>query len=149
MLVHAPNQTVKTYPYSVSRLKTDNPNVSFPSDLNDALLAQYDVFSVQLVDPPAFDPAVEITEAHPVLTNGVWTQTWATRACSAEEFAARTERQAASMRAERTRLLFQSDWTQLSDSPVDQAVWAAYRQALRDVPSQIGFPWAVNWPPKP
>lgn len=149
MLVHAPNQTVKTYPYSVSRLKTDNPNVSFPTDLNDALLAQHDVFSVRPVDPPAFDPAVEITETHPVLTNGVWTQTWVTRACSAEEFAARTERQAAAIRANRTQRLAESDWTQLADAPVDSAAWAAYRQALRDVPDQPGFPWTVDWPVKP
>jgi hypothetical protein len=52
-------------------------------------------------------------------------------------------------RRERDRLLAASDWTQVSDAPVDQAAWAAYRQALRDVPEQEGFPENVVWPDKP
>ena len=50
------------------------------------------------------------------------------------------------VRAERDALLAASDWTQVADAPVDQAAWATYRQALRDVPSQIGFPENVDWP---
>jgi hypothetical protein len=53
------------------------------------------------------------------------------------------------VRVERNRLLAASDWTQLADAPVDQAAWAAYRQALRDVPQQAGFPDNVVWPVKP
>ena len=53
------------------------------------------------------------------------------------------------IRADRNRRLNESDWTQVEDSPVDKAAWATYRQALRDVPSQAGFPWNVNWPEKP
>lgn len=49
----------------------------------------------------------------------------------------------------RNKLLFASDWTQLSDAPVDQTAWAAYRQALRDITSQEGFPANVVWPTKP
>ena len=52
-------------------------------------------------------------------------------------------------RANRDRLLDISDWTQLQDAPVDQATWAVYRQALRDVPQQAGFPHDVVWPTKP
>jgi hypothetical protein len=52
-------------------------------------------------------------------------------------------------RAERDVLLAASDWTQVADAPVDQAAWAAYRQALRDVPEQEGFPANVVWPTKP
>lgn len=53
------------------------------------------------------------------------------------------------VRAERDALLAASDWTQVADAPVDQAAWATYRQALRDVPSQIGFPENVDWPSEP
>jgi membrane-bound lytic murein transglycosylase B len=59
------------------------------------------------------------------------------------------ERQAAQARSERDRLLSQSDWTQVTDAPVDQAAWAEYRQALRDVPQQAGFPTEIAWPVKP
>lgn len=53
------------------------------------------------------------------------------------------------MRSIRDGLLFQSDWTQVADAPVDQAAWAEYRQKLRDVPQQAGFPAEVDWPAKP
>lgn len=59
------------------------------------------------------------------------------------------ENKATSVRAERDRLLTASDWTQVSDAPVDQAAWATYRQALRDMPEQPGFPHDVAWPGKP
>lgn len=53
------------------------------------------------------------------------------------------------MRSERNALLSASDWTQVNDAPVDKAAWAAYRQALRDVTTQAGFPHNINWPVKP
>lgn len=52
-------------------------------------------------------------------------------------------------REKRNTLLTDSDWTQVADAPVDQAAWAAYRQALRDVPEQSGFPDEIVWPDKP
>ena len=56
---------------------------------------------------------------------------------------------AAAVRAERNAKLAETDWTQLVDSPVDHAAWAAYRQALRDITAQAGFPWTVEWPTQP
>jgi hypothetical protein len=53
------------------------------------------------------------------------------------------------VRAERDAKLKESDWTQLSDAPVDKEAWAVYRQALRDVPQQEGFPHSVTWPEQP
>lgn len=57
--------------------------------------------------------------------------------------------QAKSVRDSRNKKLAECDWTQLADAPVDQAAWATYRQALRDVPTQAGFPWEVQWPDQP
>jgi len=54
-----------------------------------------------------------------------------------------------SVRSERNELLLTSDWTQVNDSPVDKSTWATYRQLLRDVPSQAGFPNTIVWPTKP
>jgi len=59
------------------------------------------------------------------------------------------EELAVQVRAERDKLLDEGDWTQVADAPVDQAAWATYRQALRDVPEQVGFPNDVTWPEKP
>jgi hypothetical protein len=52
-------------------------------------------------------------------------------------------------RAERDSLLIASDWTQVADAPVDPAVWVTYRQALRDITDQGGFPDNITWPTKP
>lgn len=60
-----------------------------------------------------------------------------------------TEQLASEARAQRNALLSASDWTQVADAPVDQEAWAAYRQALRDITSQDGFPEIINWPVAP
>ena len=60
-----------------------------------------------------------------------------------------SEQLAADARAKRNTLLAASDWTQVADAPVDQAVWATYRQALRDITSQAGFPTTIDWPVEP
>ena len=52
-------------------------------------------------------------------------------------------------RARRQQLLVASDWTQVADAPVDAAAWAAYRQALRDISDQPGFPELIDWPDPP
>jgi len=52
-------------------------------------------------------------------------------------------------REERNKILSNTDWTQLADSPVDPQLWTTYRQALRDVPAQQGFPWDITWPIEP
>ena len=60
------------------------------------------------------------------------------------------EEAAASVRSTRDSLLAASDWTQLPDVPEEtRLAWATYRQALRDVPQQAGFPYQVVWPSKP
>ena len=57
--------------------------------------------------------------------------------------------QASAVRKSRGDKLAESDWTQVADAPVDKAVWATYRQALRDITTQEGFPWSVTWPDAP
>ena len=53
------------------------------------------------------------------------------------------------VRVQRNQLLAATDWTQVPDAPVDQAAWATYRKALRDVPQQDGFPTNIVWPEQP
>ena len=57
--------------------------------------------------------------------------------------------QAANVRNSRTEMLKDCDWTQIADSTADKAVWATYRQALRDITTQSGFPWTITWPTQP
>jgi hypothetical protein len=60
--------------------------------------------------------------------------------------------QASAVRADRNKRVAEADWTQLPDAPLTAAqrlAWANYRQALRDITAQGGFPWTVTWPNKP
>jgi hypothetical protein len=52
-------------------------------------------------------------------------------------------------RAHRNDLLRYTDWTQLGDAQVDKQKWAEYRQSLRDIPVQSGFPGSIEWPEMP
>jgi hypothetical protein len=53
------------------------------------------------------------------------------------------------LRAQRDAKLSASDWTQLADAPVDDLVWAVYRQALRDLPANTADPMNPVWPEMP
>jgi hypothetical protein len=52
------------------------------------------------------------------------------------------------VRNQRNRLLSDTDWMALSDNTMTPE-WASYRQALRDITEQTGFPYSVIWPTKP
>ena len=58
----------------------------------------------------------------------------------------------AEVKAKRNTLLSASDWTQIPNGPLTaekQAAWATYRQALRDITAQPGYPTDVEWPTVP
>jgi len=58
------------------------------------------------------------------------------------------DRLAEMARAERNTKLAETDWTASSDVTMSDAM-TTYRQALRDVPAQSGFPTDITWPEKP
>lgn len=84
----------------------------------------------------------------PVFTDGETTaaeQETAYKAQKDAEFAANA-------RTQRDRLLSECDWVVIKSLESGQAIpseWAAYRQALRDLPQQAGFPVTIDWPVKP
>jgi len=51
------------------------------------------------------------------------------------------------VRNQRNILLSESDVHALADRITDE--WKTYRQALRDLPSQAGFPNDITWPDSP
>jgi len=54
--------------------------------------------------------------------------------------------------SKRKQELFNSDWTQIPNSPLtadQQTAWATYRQALRDITKQSGYPFNIIWPSAP
>jgi len=81
----------------------------------------------------------------PIFTDGETTAAEQETAYKARMDSERAE----TMRTERNDKLKDCDWTQISDSTADKTAWATYRQALRDVPTQEGFPWTITWPDAP
>lgn len=149
MYVKVTNGAVETYPYSIGQLRKDNKNVSFPKNLSDEELAKWGVYPVQPQNPPSFNQITQNVERiNPTLQNGVWVETWLISEASSETISFRFAEMSAQVRSQRDQLLASSDWTQLTDSPVDKAAWATYRQQLRDLPAQNGFPY-VKIPTSP
>ena len=89
----------------------------------------------------------KLVPCDPYIEDG-WAYTVEVVAKTQEDIAAETASKAAQMRSQRDAALKASDWTQVLDAPVDQTAWAAYRQALRDLPDAVGFP-DVDFPQSP
>lgn len=62
-----------------------------------------------------------------------------------QELKERVRNEWTAIRQQRNRLLAESDWTQLADSPADKDKWAVYRQELRDITIQED-PFSITWP---
>ena len=81
--------------------------------------------------------------------DGKWYTKYSVADLDGSGIAAKDAEQAKAVRADRNTKLAASDWTQLADSTVNKTAWATYRQALRDVTGQEGFPWTITWPTQP
>lgn len=145
------NGLVERFPYSLRNLRADNPNVSFPASIDEETLAAYGVVLVSVQETPPYDPSTHkvVQAAAPVLVDGTWQIVKTVAEKSQEEVGVEQEQAAFDAREERNNLLRESDWTQVPDAPVDREAWALYRQALRDITTQEGFPSNVVFPTKP
>lgn len=134
---------ISKYPVTDFDIRAKFSNTSFPRDLSTVELSTFGAAYVHPVAIPEHDRITKtVEEGTPALSDGVWVQTWAVVDRPSEDVAY-------SVRKKRDEALVSSDWTQLQNSPVDVASWATYRQSLRDIPSQEGFPTNVNWPTAP
>ena len=124
------------------------PNTSFPSKLTDHDMPDGYVM-VGVTAPPQPGPNQKVVPGQPIQQDGKWVQSWDVVDMLPEEIQERANDKALDVRSERSLLLSESDWTQLADSTADKAAWATYRQALRDITTQVGFPWTLNWPLPP
>lgn len=147
------NSKVEQYPFYIQTLRQENPNTSFPSniEMDYATLKEYNVFRVFESAKPSFDDKTQkIVEVDPVEVNGRWEKAWEVIDLSQEEIALIFNNTADSVRSERNFRLQETDWTQAKDiSDSVSVLWQPYRQALRDITSQSGFPYNVIWPEKP
>jgi hypothetical protein len=130
------------FPYSSADLLRENPGTSFPENITDETFAAYNVVRVVETEVPDFDSKTQRVTQSLRRIGPDWTQFW-----TVEQLP--EDKASANVRGYRNRLLSQTDYTQLADAPGDTAAWATYRQALRDISAQDGFPFTVTWPTEP
>jgi len=134
---------------SDSEFRALHSNTSFPAIIDYAAMG-YDVIFQS--------PYPEATPHQTIVRQGViqvdtkWYTNYVVVDLSPEACAAKDAEQAAAVRVTRNVRLAACDWTQVDDAPFDntgKAAWSSYRQALRDISKQPGFPWAITWPVEP
>lgn len=148
--MHAIIQNAQVVEFPILSIHQRFPNTSFPATITDADLP-VGVVRVHPVAPPAYNQTTHkpVQATKPAFANGRWELGYSIVELDASELDERSQAMAQSVRADRDQRLAQCDWTQVADSPVDKAVWATYRQALRDITAQSGFPFEVLWPTIP
>lgn len=144
------------YPYTDTQLRRSNRNVSLPSLLTDSVRAMFNMFPAEILDEPEYNKAT-----HKVVQNttptfdeatGVWSIGWTIVEMTEEEITANDQLWSTKQRGIRNSLLQESDWVVIKATEQGQQVssdWLNYRENLRTVPDQAGFPHNIDWPTKP
>ena len=171
MHVKITNDQPVEFPYTIGQFRRDHPETSFPRIIPDTMLKRHLVHPVIELSKPAYEPLVQNLVMGDMPHKEVirlTTEEDATNHITGEvdqsqvgqpihgnrwfigyTVVNRPQDQAeAAVRNRRNRLLSDTDWMALSDNTMTPE-WASYRQALRDITSQEGFPYSVTWPTKP
>ena len=137
---------------SQGQVRSLYPNTSFPKTWSPELVEELGL------DPVFETPAPTVTRYQTAFKDGVeqvdgkWVWKWSVSEMSDEAKAAKDAEQAKNIRATRDQRLAETDWRIIKHLELNENVpgaWEVYRQALRDVPSQAGFPHDITWPVKP
>lgn len=123
----------------IAHYKDMFPQVSFPTTgPSNEFLEEQGAYKVNAFIPHNRETQ-KLVPAEPYINNG-WAYTVQVADKTAEDIAAEVNTKAAQLRRQRDIALMNSDWTQVLDAPVDRNAWAAYRQALRNLPEHPDFP---------
>lgn len=138
------NTVTGEYGLTLDDIRRALPHISIPDHTTE--IGDFVAYASVIRPTPEWNQ--DVKESKPV--NGQ--QTWVVTVAEPDELQRRLSVKAEQVRADRGPMLRRSDWTQLPDislDPAKQQEWREYRQALRDVPNQPGFPWTVIWPVLP
>lgn len=132
--------------YSLTQLRRDNPDTSFPSVLTDELLEQHGVRKLKVLTTPKYDSRTHsLKQSIFYEVHGEWQMHYTVEPLP---LSIATK----NVKVERDRLLAETDWVATrayeTQTEVPQA-WSTYRQQLRDLPTQPNFPHDTVWPAKP
>jgi len=169
MYVKLTNGQPDQFPYTVGQFRRDNPNTSFPRQIPNTILRRYAVYEVTELAKPSYDPLVQTLVVGTPTREVIRLKTEAD--CTDPEtgevdtdqvgqplygnewevsYTAQNMEQTtaeSNVRARRDSLLQKTDWMANSDVTMSDA-WRTYRQALRDVPSQLPST-TITWPTEP
>ena len=156
--VLAPNQTVEKYPYSLTDLRLDNPDVSFSFDITNEEAATFNTFPVLETPQPIYNQITQtIKWENPILKNNEWVQQWAVVDLDPEQIAYNKDQAKAANKAQAESLLRATDWTATVDindpqysNPYlsNQPEFLAYRSDVRKI--AVNPPITVDvWPTIP
>jgi hypothetical protein len=129
------------------------PEVTFPKAFSPSDVEPYGFGIYEFTQIPEVPRFKKLIELPPIKKdNGIYYQAWGFENMTETEQIAATETKANDVRVQRKFTLMDCDWTQLPDvilSEENKIEWNSYRQALRDISLQEGFPWDIVWPTSP
>jgi hypothetical protein len=143
MFIKTTNGTSETY--TIGQLRRDNPHTSFPKDIPADVLEGFGVHKVKQTPAPEIDNKTHRHVQTVELVDGEWTQVW-------QVVQLFLDHAVGNIRAHRNHLLSDTDWIVSHSYEIGEPVpveWASYRQQLRNITAQAGFPYEVIWPTKP
>lgn len=137
--VLAVDGVVQKYPYTITDMRVDNPNVSFPNEIGDDTAAGFNTFPVEEVEQPPYNRDTEtLVWVNPTYSNGKWRQNWRVDTLPQSEIDKRlnTWRQSASCTPFQGRVA-------LSDAGILSQVEAAISSA--DEKTKVAWEYALEW----
>lgn len=76
MYLKLKNGLIEKYPYTVDDLRTDNINTSFPTEMPDERLLEWDMYPIIVTEPPTISEGQQLVEGTPTFNGVNWIQTW-------------------------------------------------------------------------
>lgn len=134
---------ILNYPYQVSDMKTDFPQVDFTKGLTEEVLIACSAVTVKIGEIPKHSSSTHTFTSNAVINENNEVEVVIT----AHE--RRIEEASYNIRKARNIALSQTDWIVVRSAERKEAVpenYVRYREALRTIASQEGFPYAVIWP---
>tara|TARA_R110000787_G_scaffold239254_1_gene345390 strand:+ start:514 stop:945 length:432 start_codon:yes stop_codon:yes gene_type:complete len=141
LLLETSSGEVEQFPYTLGDFRRDNAQTSFPRIIPNEMLAGYGVYPVSVSSKPSFNLLTQTLTRNtlPTYQADCWAVGWIVTDLPDDVAAG-------NVRSLRDSKLKETDWMANSDVTMSNE-WRTYRQALRDVPSQL--PGAVTWPEEP
>jgi hypothetical protein len=137
--------------YTLTDLRRDNPNVSFPTVITDEVAAEFSVYPCVTVEPPTVNYTQNLSMADPICIAGTWQQTWTVTPATTEEISLRVADMCQANKNQASQLLTETDYMDLPNTAnriTNIAEILAYRDTLRAI--AVNPPILVeSWPVRP